>query len=59
MIGFTTLELTLLALCVGLFVYGMHYRTKTQAMFHLVSAMCTDETVFKQVKQAYDELERA
>ena len=54
MIEFTTLELTLMVLCMGLFVYGMHYRTRTKAMCYLVSAMCRDEKVLKQVKQAHD-----
>ena len=54
MIEFTTLELTLMVLCIGLFVYGMHYRTRTKAMCYLVSAMCRDEKVLKQVKQAHD-----
>ena len=54
MIEFTTLELTLMVMCIGLFVYGMHYRTRTKAMCYLVSAMCRDEKVLKQVKQAHD-----
>ena len=43
-----------MVLCIGLFVYGMHYRTRTKAMCYLVSAMCTDDKVLKQVKQAHD-----
>ena len=54
MIEFTVLELTLIVMCIGLFVYGMHYRSKSIGMFHLVSAMCRDDTVFKKVKQAHD-----
>ena len=54
MIEFTTLELTLMVMCIGLFVYGMHYRTRTKAMCYLVSAMCTDDKVLKQVKQAHN-----
>jgi len=59
MIEFTTLELTLMVLCIGLFVYGMHYRTRTKAMCYLVSAMCTDDKVFKQVKQAHNAMGEA
>jgi len=54
MIEFTILELTLIVMCIGLFVYGMYYRTKSIAMFHLVSAMCRDDSVLKQVKQAHN-----
>lgn len=53
MIEFTTLELTLIALCIGLFLRGMHYRSKADAMCHLVDAMCKDDAVLKQVKQAH------
>ena len=52
MIEFTVLELTLTALCIGLFIYGMHYRTKMKAMCHLVDAMCKDEGVFREIKRA-------
>ena len=52
MIEFTVLELTLIVLCIGLFIYGMHYRTKMKAMCHLVDAMCKDEGIFREIKRA-------
>jgi len=55
MIELTTLELTLGVVCVGLFMRSMHYSSKAHAMCHLVGAMCKDEDVLKQVKQAHFE----
>ena len=59
MIEFTVLELTLLALCVILFFRNMHNANRARSMCHLVDAMCKDDAVLKQVKQAHDEVERA
>jgi hypothetical protein len=56
MIEFTTLELTLLALCVALFFRNMHNSTKARSMCYLVEQMCKDEAVLKQVKQAHFEV---
>lgn len=50
MIEFTILELTLSVLCIGLFIHGMHYRSKAQSMCYLVRAMCHDDDALKQVK---------
>ena len=52
MIEFTTLELTLMALCIALFMRGMHYNRKATAMCWLVDAMCKDEKILNEVKQA-------
>lgn len=52
MIEFTTLEMTLLTLCVALFFRNMHNATRARSMCYLVDAMCKDEAVLKQVKQA-------
>ena len=57
MIEFTTLELTLLTLCIALFFRNMHNATKARSMCYLVDAMCKDEAVLKQVKQASAEAE--
>ena len=57
MIEFTTLELTLMALCIILFFRNMHNATKVRSMCYLVDAMCKDEAVLKQVKQASAEAE--
>lgn len=57
MIEFTTLELTLLTLCIILFFRNMHNATKARSMCYLVDAMCKDEAVLKQVKQASAEAE--
>lgn len=59
MIEFTTLELTLLALCVALFFRNLHNSTRARSMCYLVDAMCKDEAVLKQVKQASAEARRA
>jgi hypothetical protein len=56
MIEFTTLELTLMALCVLLFLRGTHSSRKARAMCYLVEAMCKDEKVLKEVKQAHYEV---
>ena len=56
MIEFTTLELTLLTLCIALFFRNMHNATKARAMCYLVEAMCKDEKVFNEVKQAHYEV---
>jgi hypothetical protein len=53
MIEFTVLELTLLALCVILFFRNMHHANRARSMCHLVDAMCKDDAVLKQVKQAH------
>jgi hypothetical protein len=52
MIEFTVLELTLIVLCIGLFIYAMPNRTKTKAMCQLVDAMCKDEGIFREIKRA-------
>jgi len=57
MIEFTVLELTLLALCVILFFRNMHHANRARSMCHLVDAMCKDDAVLKQVKQASAEAE--
>jgi len=57
MIEFTVLELTLLTLCVALFFRNMHHATRARSMRHLVDAMCKDDAVLKQVKQARAEAE--
>jgi hypothetical protein len=57
MIEFTVLEMTLLALCVALFFRNMHHATRARSMCHLVDAMCKDDAVLKQVKQASAEAE--
>lgn len=59
MIEFTVLEMTLLTLCIILFFRNMHNATKARSMCYLVDAMCKDEDVLKQVKQAHDSVERA
>ena len=59
MIEFTVLEMTLLTLCVALFFRNMHNAGRARSMCHLVDAMCKNEAVFKQVKQAHDSVERA
>jgi hypothetical protein len=56
MIEFTTLELTLLTLCVILFFRSMHHANRARSMCHLVDAMCKDEAVLKQVKKAHFEV---
>ena len=57
MIEFTVLEMTLLALCVALFFRNMHNAGRARSMCHLVDAMCKDDAVLKQVKQASAEAE--
>ena len=57
MIEFTVLELTLLTLCVILFFRSMHHANRARSMCHLVDAMCKDDAVLKQVKQASAEAE--
>jgi hypothetical protein len=52
MIEFTTLELTLMVLCVAMFLRSMHHATRARSMCHLVDAMCKDDAVLKQVRQA-------
>ena len=52
MIEFTVLEMTLLTLCVALFFRNMHNATRARSMCYLVDAMCKDDDVLKQVKQA-------
>ena len=59
MIEFTVLEMTLLTLCVALFFRNMHNAGRARSMCHLVDAMCKDDAVHKQVKQAHDSVERA
>jgi hypothetical protein len=51
MIEFTTLEITLLALCVILFVRGMHHASKAKAMFFLVEAICRDDRVLVELRK--------
>ena len=57
MIEFTVLEMTLLTLCIILFFRNMHHATRARSMCHLVDAMCKDDAVLKQVKQASAEAE--
>jgi hypothetical protein len=57
MIEFTVLEMTLLTLCVALFFRNMHNAGRARSMCHLVDAMCKDDAVLKQVKQASTEAE--
>jgi hypothetical protein len=37
----------------------MHHANRARSMCHLVDAMCKDDAVLKQVKQAHDSVERA
>ena len=53
MIEFTTLEITLLALCVILFFRNAHNATKARAMYHLVDAMCEDEKLVTELRKQY------
>ena len=55
MIEFTTLELTLLTLCVALFFRNAHNAFKAKAFYRCIEAMCKDEKVLKAVKQAHCE----
>ena len=57
MIEFTVLEMTLLTLCIILFFRNMHNAGRARSMCHLVDAMCKDDAVLKQVKQASAEAE--
>ena len=59
MIEFTVLEMTLLTLCIILFFRNMHNAGRARSMCHLVDAMCKDDAVLKQVKQAHNSVERA
>ena len=49
MIEFTVLELTLLCLCCGLFIYGMQQRARVDHFGHLIEAMCRDEEVYTHI----------
>jgi len=51
MIEFTTLEITLLVLCIILFVRGIHHSSKAKAMFLLVEAICRDDRVLVELRQ--------
>ena len=53
MIEFTTLEITLLALCIILFFRNAHNATKARAMYHLVDAMCEDEKLVTELRKQY------
>jgi hypothetical protein len=59
MIEFTVLEMTLLTLCVVLFFRNARNATKAKAFFRCINAMCEDDAVLKQVKQARNAVERA
>jgi hypothetical protein len=56
MIEFTTLELTLLALCVILFFRNSHNAIKAKAFFHCIDAMCEDERVMAEVRKQRSKL---
>ena len=57
MIEFTVLEMTLLTLCVALFFRNMHNANRARSLCQLIDAMCKDDAVMKQVKQASAEAE--
>ena len=57
MIEFTVLEMTLLTLCVALFFRNMHNAGRARSLCQLIDAMCKDDAVLKQVKQASAEAE--
>ena len=54
MIEFTTLEITLLALCVILFFRNSHNASKARAMFLLVDAMCEDEKLAAELRKQFN-----
>lgn len=51
MIEFTTLEITLLALCVILFLRCIHHASNAKAMFLLVEAICRDDRVLVELRK--------
>ena len=58
MTEFTTLELTLGALCAIMFVFMHGYRSKVRSMLYLMNVMFKDAEVFKKVQKGYLEAER-
>lgn len=56
MTEFTTLELTLLALCVMLFFRNAYNAGRARAFFVCINAMCEDERVVTEVRRQRSKL---
>lgn len=52
MIEFTILEMTLLVLCIGLFVYGFQQNRRVDHFGMLIEAMCRDKRVYEDICRA-------
>jgi hypothetical protein len=52
MIEFTILEITLLAMCIGLFIYGVQQHKRVDHFGMLIEAMCRDKRVYEQICKA-------
>ncbi len=52
MIEFTILEVTLMVLCIGLFVYGFQQNRRVDHFGILIDAMCRDKRVYEDICRA-------
>ena len=58
MIEFTILELTLLVLCVGLFIYGFQQNKRMNHFGALIGAMCRDRRLYDELCKEIHERDR-